>query len=468
MSLTSSLTNALSGLNVSGQRASVISNNIANAQTEGYGRRELATSSAWGGVRGDGIIRTIDRGLLADRRLAESKLGADQRSADMLGKIESIIGIPGDADSLAARLSQLESAMVSAANDPASDLRLKTLGSAMTSVLDRLHSASDDIQILRQDADKTIARDVEALNANLTRVEQLNSDITRLSASGQDPSSLMDARQQIIDDIGASVPIRLLERANDQVAIMTTSGLVLLDGKAAQFEFEGTPTIIADMTLSSGGLSGITMNGQPLDVDNGFGRLSGGALSASFSLRDDTLVAAQEGMDEIAFDLANRFSNTTTDPTIGATGMLTDNGNPIDALNMTGMSARLALNSAADPSVGGDATRWRDGIGGLGDGSVGDSSQLNRWHSALTNLTGESVRDNIASISANFSVARLGAETELSFSAARWDSLHAAELAGGVDSDVELQSLLQVEQAYAANARVIQTINAMMQQLMEI
>jgi flagellar hook-associated protein 1 FlgK len=33
---------------------------------------------------------------------------------------------------------------------------------------------------------------------------------------------------------------------------------------------------------------------------------------------------------------------------------------------------------------------------------------------------------------------------------------------------VELQTLLQIEQAYAANAKVIQTVDFMMQRLMEL
>jgi flagellar hook-associated protein 1 FlgK len=51
---------------------------------------------------------------------------------------------------------------------------------------------------------------------------------------------------------------------------------------------------------------------------------------------------------------------------------------------------------------------------------------------------------------------------------ARQDALKTAELATGVDSDQELQNLLRIEQAYAANARVLQTIDAMMQRLMEL
>ena len=468
MSISSSLSNAISGLNVASRRAEVVSNNISNAQTEGYGRRELMTSSTWGGVRFDGIVRHVDPGLMADRRAAESQLGGDQRTADMLAKLESVIGIPGGEGTIADRLAAFENALISAASDPASDQRLGAVNDAMKLVTDALHTASDAVQTLRQDADATIAFDIKLLNVNLLRVEQLNADISRTRATGGDTSTLFDARQQVVDDINAIVPIRELDRGNDQLGLMTVSGLILIDGKASQFEFSRTPTIEANMTLASGGLSGITRNGQPLDTENGLGRLSGGSLAAAFAQRDDTLVTAQSGLDDLAFDLVARFADPSVDVTIGLTGLLTDAGAIADPENLVGLSARLALNAAVDPAQGGLLSRWRDGVGSVVTGSVGDATQLESWRNALTSYGGQSVSGLAASLSETISFQRLAADQELSFTSARWDSLHNAELAMGVDTDVELKNLLLVEQAYAANAKVIQTVNAMIQQILEL
>jgi len=41
-------------------------------------------------------------------------------------------------------------------------------------------------------------------------------------------------------------------------------------------------------------------------------------------------------------------------------------------------------------------------------------------------------------------------------------------LAQGVDSDAEMQRLLLIEKAYAANARIIETADAMLRRLLEI
>lgn len=468
MSISGSLSNALSGLSISGRHAQVVSQNIANAQTEGYSRRSLATSSGWGGVKADGIVRSIDRGLVSDRRLAESQLSADQRTADMLARIEGIIGVPGEGDSLVSRITTLDTALIAASSDPASTQRLVAVNDALGGLTRFLNNATDNIQSLRQDADQAIARDVDMLNTSLQRVEQLNANISRTRAAGQDVSDLQDMRKQVIDDISGIVPLRQFIRENDQIALMSTSGQVLIDGRAAKFTFDATPTITAEMSLASGGLSGISINGDPLDANDGFGRLTGGSLAASFMLRDDELTQAQNGIDQVAFDFITRFSDPDIDPTVGAAGILTDAGNPADPLTFNGVAGRIKVNARVDPSQGGDVILLRDGIGATTSGPVGRSEQLDRWRDAITIFGGSSMIDNAAQVSSQISGQRVQADGALSFSSSRWDGLHNAELANGVDSDAELQRLLLVEQAYAANARVIQAANSMMQRLMEI
>ena len=69
MSITSALNSAISGLNVTSRAADVVSSNLANALTPGYGRRELEVQSLVGGspgVRVVGITRNVDEGVIAD------------------------------------------------------------------------------------------------------------------------------------------------------------------------------------------------------------------------------------------------------------------------------------------------------------------------------------------------------------------------------------------------------------------
>ncbi len=478
MTISGALNNALSGLNTTSRMAEVVSSNLSNALTDGYGRRSVDLASAsLGGVSVTGIKRHVDAGLLADRRLADAALSGQQRSVETLNRLEKIVGDPEDPGGLNARLAAFEQSLINASSDPASEHRLSNVVSRLQALTEALHENNRSIQNLRVEADQSIARDVEDLNSALLQVGELNKDILRLKSTGNDISSVLDARQKVVDRIAEIVPIREIPRDNDTIALMTTTGTTLLDGRAVQFGFEPTPTITADMTLTSGALSGVTLDGVPIDSADGIGRLDGGSLGAAFTLRDQTLTEAQAALDGLAGDLIARLQDPGTDPTLvaGDAGLLTDQGAPLDILDIPGLAGRIAINTSVDPAQGGDLSALRDGLNAAAPGPVGSATQLDRWIDALQSQRGDlpgmparSAAGHFAEFTRDVGSARLQSEESLSFASARWDTLREAELADGVDSDQQLQILLQVEQAYAANARVIQTVDFMMQRLMEI
>ncbi len=482
MSISSALSNAMSGLTTTSRMAEIVSSNLSNALTDGYGRRSLELSARQvgglgAGVQIDAVTRFVDAGLLADRRLADAALAGQDRSARMLVRLEQALGGPDDAAGLGAKLARFEQALIGASSDPASETRLNEVLSRLTDITTTLQGNTKTIQSLRQEADARIAGDVEALNAALLQVEAMNADILRLRSTGNDVSTLLDSRQQVVDKIADIVPVREMSRDNGTIGLMTTTGTTLLDGRALQFGFEPTPTIVADMTLNSGALAGITLDGVPLDSATGIGRLDGGSLGASFALRDQTLVDAQNALDGIAADLIARFEDPTSDPTLGPgdVGLLTDEGGPLDFADIDGLAGRIDVNPVIDPAHGGMLSLVRDGLNAATPGPVGSASQLDRWVDALSvaraDVPGSNLRSaagRVADFTSQIGLTRLNAEEDLSFTSARWDTLREAELTNGVDTDQELQTLMRVEQAYAANAKVIQTVDFMMQRLMEI
>jgi flagellar hook-associated protein 1 FlgK len=393
-----------------------------------------------------------------------------------MGEIEGIVGSAGDPSSVSSRIVALESALIDASNDPSSTIRLSAVGNRLSDLTAALNTASDDIQTMRAGADADIASQVEDLNHSLAQVETLNTDITNSRNSGNDPSGLMDQRQLVIDRIAEIVPVRELDRDGGQVALMTPDGQMLLDGKAKVFGFTKNAVVTPDMTLASGGLSGITLDGMAIATD-GVGKLSGGSLGAAFQARDNELVSAQQGLDDIAADLITRFQDPSVDTTLGPNdaGLLTDGGAAYDGMSTVGLSSRISVNAAVDESLGGNITNLRDGINATTVGLTGDATLLQSLSSALS-APRASPNDPVMASAAGRASAfeseigsrRIGFEEELSFSNARWSSLKEAEAAQGVDTDHEMQMLLRVEQAYAANARVIQTVETMMQRLMEI
>ena len=132
MSLNTALGNALSGLGANARRAEVVSANLANALTEGYGRRALDVSSRdlggqGGGVQVDGTSRLVDRAVLADRRGAEARMTGRDAMAEGLRALEATFGAADGGTDLSARLRALDGAYV-----------LRDLGNDSTEVTYRL------------------------------------------------------------------------------------------------------------------------------------------------------------------------------------------------------------------------------------------------------------------------------------------------------------------------------------------
>lgn len=483
MSIAGALSNALSGLTVSSRSAEMVSNNIANALNENYARREVVVGQRTLGGTGQGVSvtgvqRIVDLVLLSDRRVAQAGTGDRQTRAQFYAKLETAIGVPGAEGSLTARVAAFETALIEAASRPESEGRLAKVADTARALARQIGVAAASVQTARADADHKIGADVTKVNAAMARVAEMNVEIREHLSSGRDPSSMMDQRQQLIDQIASVVPLREVQRDHGQIALFTTGGAVLVDGRAAQFGFTTAGVVEADMTVGSGGLSGLTLNGLPIAISGPYSTISGGTLAANFAVRDELAPAAQAKLDAAARDLVERFGSL--DPTLapGAPGLFTDAGAAFLPANEVGLAQRLSMNAAADPQQGGALWRLRDGLGATVPGPTGSSALLSALQTALTTprqpVSGGFLPGlrSFASLSADMlsavGTARLSADTEASFSAARSEGLRVLELQGGVDTDREMQDLLQIEKAYAANAKVIQTVDEMLALLLGI
>ncbi len=475
MTLNASLSSALSGLQAASRKAEAVSSNVANAMTEGYARRgvEVAARSlgATGqGVQVVGVTRDTDPILTGDRRIAGAAADARRTEADFLGRIEAAMGTPGAEGALTTRLSDVEVALVAAAGDPTSETGLHEVVRTAKALATGLATITDAIQTERQTADARIAADVKTLNTGLARVSELNTLILKATATGRDASALMDQRTQAVDSIASIIPLRESARAQGQIALYTPSGLALLEGQTkASFAFTPTTLILPEMAVG-GALSGLTMNGRAVATGPD-GQLGQGTLAANFAIRDQMAPDVQTRVDALAFDLAERLRDpgtATTEP-----GLFAENGTR--AQQGTGLAGRLSLNAALDPSQGGAASRLRDGFGAATPGPPGETRLLRDLQAALSAslpaTASGSLRDltGIASdtVSATAS-ARVAADREVSYTSARADALRTQELSIGVDTDRELQDLLAVERAYAANAKVLTAVDEMLQVLMGI
>lgn len=485
MSISSALSTALTGLAASSRMAEVTASNVANALSEGYARREVQLGSRVVGSTGigvaiQGVTRQVDHVLLQDLRLSMSGLAYQQAQSRFLSTVESSLGTPDVAGSISNRIAGFERSLIEAASRPDSDARLASVADAAKGVVLGLTAASQSIQDQRQRADSRIEYEVGQLNDALVSVAGLNTRIREASAAGRDTTALMDLRQQMVDKIADIVPVKEVARDRGEIALYTSGGTVLLEGRPITLDFTRSGGITPDMTRANGALSGLSINGQPLSTGPSGGRIGEGSLSAQFEIRDRMTPDAQAQLDAVARDLVERFSAVGLDPTLapGTPGLFTDRGQTFDPTNEPGLAGRLALNSAVLPEQGGAYWRLREGLGAVAPQSPGYSGQLSAWTSALSSSRapasgafGSGARSFAVlatELVSGISVKRLSVQSETAFAAARSTDLKSAMLRNGVDTDAEMQNLMQIEKAYAANAKVIQTADDMLQVLLGI
>ena len=472
MSLSSSISNALSGLAVSSRAAQLVSSNLANAMNENYSRQEIELASAReGGAVISGIGRIVDTALLADSRNARAGFNLSSERADSARALERIVGSPDDPSSLPAHVNSFDAALRFLESDPSSDIRLREVVSTASALSERLVQAEVSIQSERLSAERQISQELSLLNANLQQIVELNDQIVAANVNRRDSNALLDQRQMLIDQVSALVAVREMQRSHGAVSLVSGNGMMLIDVSAVSFDFTRANQILPHMSFENGQLSGVSIDGDTLNMSSS-GPLAGGRLQAFFEVRDQTAPQAQEQIDAFALDLAARFHDLPNDLTMlpGQPGLFTDNGARADVANQSGLAGRLSLNGSVDPFQGGELWRLRGGLNALTEGASGNAALITDMISALSlqSPAKGSIFDHAASLTSNASQLTASFEQKESFANAQFQQLTNMHLQNGVDTDSELQKLLTIETHYAANAKVIQTIDEMLSTILRI
>ena len=481
MSITNALSNAVSGMHAASRQAEITAHNVANASTDGYARQRIGTVQQVVAGRGAGVDtkpveRASDPRLTASRREADAHAKGQSAGADAVRQVADSYG--SGTDSLSARLDSLETGLRAVSETPGSGALQNRAVVAATDVVDAFADISGTIQGQRSDADSAIGRAVDEVNNALQEIERLNADIGSARIGGDDHAALQQARDAQIDIVASNLPIRLMSRPNGQVAMLTDTGATLLDAKASTLAFTPSPIVTADMDYKAGTgpLSGLSVNGVDLTPGGGTQAVSSGFIAEMFNTRDTRMVEAQGEIDTIAADIVSRFEGAGVAGADGR-GLFTDDGAALSSPASAGLAGRLRLNEAIDPAQGGAAYRIRDGLDATAPGPAGSSAHATALLDAMTELRTPGGALFRAGSAAGLA-ADLGSvvETRAQFSedsaalaVSRQQTFVDAESAViGVDLDVELQNLIRIEQAYGANAKVIEVADRLVQRLLEI
>ena len=472
MSITSSLNFATAGLGASSQRAENVARNVANADSPGYVRRTSAVGGSGAGLK---VMRDIDPRMVQLRRDAESQEAGASVAQSFHARLDAEIGDPDTAGSLQDRLAKLDAAFVSAATSPSSAAALVNVSRAAAGLAEKLNALDAVVQSSRQEAETDIGKTIAQVNADLEGVHRLNVEIAQLGAKGHDMADLIDQRSLLVDRISQQIPVRELARDQDAIALVSKGGILLLDTSPAKLEFNARAPIQADMEAPLD-LGQVELNGKPLRGE----LYGGGRLGELFAIRDEIAPLATERLDSLAGELIGRFGDPAVDPTLaaGQPGLFTDRGAALDATTPAGLAGRIEVNALVAPDRPDQHWRLRDGMAAAAPGTGAETELLLAYGAALADHArplGAGLPDIAADMIGHtgalrsiISADRLQADDRLSAVATVAATRGELRDGGAVDIDSEMRRLIEIEQAYAANARVSQAAGTMIDRLMEI
>jgi flagellar hook-associated protein 1 len=324
MGLSSALATAMSGLRANQAALSIISSNVANANTPGYvtqnaNQIEVASGGFGSTVQTTGVNRQLDLFVQNQLRTETGGSAYATQISNILGQLQSVYGTPGGDGTLETTLNNFTTSLQSLSNNPSDSSAQAVALSAAQTLAQQLNTTTQGIQSLRTNVDQDIGNSANQANTDLTQIAQINTQLQGLSPTDPQAATLMDQRDGAINDLSKLVDIRVVTDASNQANIFTTTGSQLVSaGFASQFNFSSagalTPTSLYNANPAQNGVGTLSLhlpNGANIDVvANNI--VSSGQIAADLKLRDQTLVQAQTQVDQFAATLASSLSDQTT------------------------------------------------------------------------------------------------------------------------------------------------------------
>lgn len=498
MSLEVSLTNARSGIALIGRQLSQTAADIANAGTEGYTdkRIEARSLTAKGqpmGVRALPADRLVDAALAARLLAARSADAAATLRQASLARIEQAHGSVAGQQSLADLTARLNEGLLALRDMPSDPVRQRAAVAAAEDLATRFNTVSDTITLVRQDAQDGMVAEVAAINASLRQIARLTDEIRPELASGRSVADLEDRRDVAIARLAESLDITVLRAADGGVTLVTRGGTTLPLDRDRDMLSLADANVGASAYYGAGGtLPGVMLGGTDVTAS-----LAGGRLGEYRSLRDGTLPRMQAELDVLATGFAARFEAQGLRLFTDAGGAVPDPAQPYTTSGAMGFARTIRVSPAvvADPSLLRDGTHAVPGFTPNPPG--GPASFTGLLDRVLTFALGPEQAPGVphpgfastalgpdgsllARVVPQGSLAAQATQLVSVQTGERADAARAAESAAtlrtglegrfaqmsGVDVDREMSAMVMLQNAYAANARVISAVQQMFDQLL--
>lgn len=464
MSTFSGLNTAYRGLVAARQGLDIVGQNIANANTEGYTRQRVTTSSVAAsnlagmfssgvrpgeGVSVDGIARLGSEYLDARVNGTASTAGYWLARAEAMMDLEGTLREPGE-NALSTQLDGFWAAWQGLSNQTGEPAAARVLLEESGALASRIASSyGETIGQWSELRGRTVSMVVE-VNAAAARIADLNAAIRQTTAAGGSANELVDQRATLATTISSLTGATIRPR-DDGTIDVTIGGNAIVSGETARSIRVVGATRLEDAATSNLALEWTDHPGRTVSLD-------GGRIAGTLSL----LAPASAGGGGALADLASSYNVLATSlaSTVNAvhqSGARPDGTTGHDFFTFTaGVPAAQGL--VVIPTNVSELSAAAPGAGGL-DGSIADAiAQLRLAPGSANAFWAQAVvRTGVTTKS--------DAQHAVNAELASQSAVGSQRSAASVDLDEENVNLMTFQTAYQGSARVMTAIDQMLDTL---
>ena len=450
--LNTSLSIAVQALQANQGALNVTSNNIANVNTPGYSRQVAILNEAptfqennitfGGGVTLEQFQSVRDQ-LLQLRIYEETQQqGNSETQFNSLSQIEGIFsnpsqGVGGALSAFFNSLSQLST------NPTDANARQAVLTSA-NNLANSFHQAVSSLTTIGTGLDQSVPQTVDQINRLTSQIATLNGQVAQMQGLGKDPGTVQDQRDELIRQLSGLINISVTQ---------TEHGLTLTTAN-------GVPLVVANQSygLQSNANNSVlehVYSAQGQDITS---QIQGGQLGGTLQVRDQALPQLFSQLNDLASQFATSF-NMQHAAGFDASGNAGQNFfNPLPSTTAAAANFGVAI---TNPSL----------IAASSDGSAGSNGNLEQLV-ALRNQqlpAGANPMDLYSNLV--LQVGNLGTNANAAVTATNLSLQQLTDQrssVSGVSLDEETTNMIKYQRAYEAGARVVTTVDSMLQTLMSM
>jgi flagellar hook-associated protein 1 len=439
----SGLQTALSGLEAAQAAIDTTGQNIANANTPGYSRqrvdmteRDPLTIQSLSNVTGAGsqiglgvdittISRVRDQFLDLQYRGQNTQTSGDNTASTLLGQVQAALNEPSSSG-LSGALTQFWSAFNSLASSPTNQGALQAVLGAGQTVAQGLNTLANELTTLESQVtgqyNSLTDPNSGPIASDANQIAALNTQIAQAQVNGLNPNTLLDQRDQLIDDLSQYSNVNVTTQPNGMVNVSF--------GNAAKAAAGGT----TDPTpLVNGGTVDLTNNLTDANLSG-----SGGTVGALLGLYDSSTGAGK--IADYLTTLGGVANNLVTSVNSAIAGADSAGATATPFFDPTGTTAAtIAVNPVLSGATAPYTQAEAQAAGALRGGSADQA------YNAFVTQIGSDVQSS-----------RSAQQTAQSLLTAISNQRQSVS---GVSLDEEMTNLITYQQAYQASARVMNAIN---------